>query len=332
MKISFNTLPANLRLGYNGYSNAGYGMVKALSDLGHEVPFIDDTAPVEVAFCQPNWTEWSNPDAYHIQYTPWESTELPDGWLEAFNEADEVWTPSPLIAQWYKDAGVIVPVKVYEHGISHAWNPSKEPVQTSRFTFLHHGSAPRKGAQQAVDAFMELYGDSKDHLLILKADGSTAARLRDSVGNIVGDIYSQKNIKIIERQMPEDELINLYRSVNCFIGNSQAEGFGLPAFQAIAAGVPTICTEAWAPYSDHIIPELRLPSEMIDSPWPDIHPGKVFQPSYEDLINSMKSVEENETKFTSQARANSLGLHRKYDWKSLTEEAFAPVVSRFGDV
>lgn len=317
-------------MGFNGYSNAGYGMVKSLSDLGHEVPFRDSTAAVEVAFCQPIWTEWSNPDAYKIQYTPWESTELPNGWLEAFNEADEVWTPSPLIAKWYAEAGVTVPIKVYEHGIDHAWSPSKKPVETSRFTYLHHGSADRKGSQQAVDAFLELHGDSKDHLLILKADGDTFARMKDRVGNIVGDIYEQKNIKIIGRQMPEEELINLYRSVNCFIGNSQAEGFGLPPFQSIAAGVPTICTEAWAPYSDYIIPELKLHSDMIQSPWPHIHPGMVFQPSYDDLINSMKAVEDNETKFTSQARSNSIGLHREYDWNRLTEAAFAPVVSKFG--
>lgn len=330
MKISFNTLPANLRLGFNGYSNAGYGMVTALADLGHEVPFRDSSAPVEIAFCQPVWTEWSNPEAYHIQYTPWESTELPEGWLEGFNNSDEVWTPSPLIARWYAEAGVIVPIKVYEHGINHAWSPRQTPVETSRFTYLHHGSADRKGSQQAVDAFIDLHGDSKDHLLILKADGVTHARLKDRTGSIIGDIYKQSNIKVIERQMPEDELINLYRSVNCFIGNSQAEGFGLPPFQAIAAGIPTICTEAWAPYSDYIIPELRLHSEMVNSPWPHIHPGKVFEPSYSDLINAMKAVEKDETKFTSQARANSIKLHRNYDWKRLTEEAFAPVVQRFG--
>ena len=330
MKISFNTLPANLRLGFNGYSNAGYGMVTALSELGYEVPFRDPSSPVEIAFCQPIWTEWSNPDAYHIQYTPWESTELPDGWLEAFNQADEVWTPSPLIADWYRAAGVVVPIKVYEHGIDHSWSPSKEPVKTSRFTYLHHGTAPRKGAQDAVDAFMELHGDSKNHLLILKSDGPATARIKDRAGNIIKSVYDQKNIKVIERQMPEEELINLYRSVNCFISTSYCEGFGLPAFQAIAAGIPTICTEAWAPYKDFIIPELRLSSELIDSPWEHIHPGKVFKPDYNDLLNAMVAVEENETKFTSSARANSPVLHSRYDWKTLTKEAFKDVTSRYG--
>lgn len=330
MKISFNTLPANLRLGFNGYSNAGYGMVKSLTDLGHEVPFRSSEAAVEIAFCQPNWTQWSSPDAYHIQYTPWESTELPDGWLEAFNEADEVWTPSPVVAEWYREAGVTVPVKVYEHGIDHAWSPRDSPVATSRFTFMHHGSADRKGSQLAVDAFMELYGNSKDHLLILKSDGATHARIRDKDGNITGNVYDQKNIKIIEKQMPEVDLINLYRSVNCFLSPSFGEGFGLPAFQAMAVGTPTICTEAWAPYSRFILPELSLSSEMIDSPWPHIHPGKMFEPSYEDLLRAMKSAEDNEVKFASQARANSLRIHQDYDWKKLTKAAFEPVVQQFG--
>src|SRR6476469_11222229 len=115
MKISFVTALGNLTL-TNGYGIAGFNMIKALQRLGHEVPFADDTAPVEIAFCQPDYSEWSNPDAYHIQYTPWESDELPDGWVDAFNDnCDEVWTPSPLIAKWYREAGVEKPIYVYEH-------------------------------------------------------------------------------------------------------------------------------------------------------------------------------------------------------------------------
>ena len=330
MEISFNTHASNLTLG-NGYGVAGYGMLTSLKELGHEVPFRSTTAPVEIAFCQPEWVTWSNPDAYHIQYTPWESTELPEGWLDHFNNnCDEVWTPSPLIAEWYRQAGVNKPVKVYQHGVDHVWSPRQNPVETSRFTFLHTGEpAPRKGGQMVVDAFLELYGDSKDHLLILKVDGRNTTRLKDRSGSIIGDIRNKKNIKIIDRKMPEPELINLFRSVNAMVYPSYGEGFGLIPLQSMAAGVPTICTESWAPYGDFIIPELRLASELIKSPWPHMHPGKMFQPSYNDLLNSMQYAEENETKVTSQARANALDIHKRYDWVRLTEEAFTEVVNKF---
>ena len=320
MDISFNTHPSNLSL-TNGYGVAGYGMLVALKELGHEVPFRSTTAPVEIAFCQPEWVTWSNPDAYHIQYTPWESTGLPEGWLDHFNNnCDEIWTPSPLIAQWYRAAGVVKPVKVFQHGIDHVWSPRPEPVETSMLTFLHHGEpAPRKGGQMTVDAFTELFGGSPDHLLVVKAAGRAGI-----------DTGGVKNIKVITREMTQAELINLYQSVNAVVYPSYGEGFGLIPLQAMAAGVPTICTEAWAPYSEFLIPELRLGSKLIDSPWPHIHPGMMLEPSYDDLITSMLSLEREETKHTSAARANSIDIHRSYDWKRLTEQAFEHIVERFG--
>lgn len=332
MKISFLTTPANLTI-MNGYGKAGYEMLKALQELGHETPFRDASAPVEIAFCQPEWVQWSNPDAYHIQYTPWESTELPEGWVDFFNnECDEVWTPSPLIAQWYEAAGVVNKICVYEHGIDHNWSPRQTPVETDRFTWLHMGSpAPRKHAQTAVDAFLELHAGSKDHLLVLKVDGRTEARLKDAMGNIVGDIFDEKNIKIIRTKMPEEELINLHRSVNAAFGLSSGEGFGLIPFQSMAVGLPTVINPVWAPYKDFALPDLSVSSTMIDSPWPHMHPGKMFQPEFSDVISAMQYTEANETKVSSQARANAIALHVEYDWVKLTRNAFAPVIQRFSN-
>jgi hypothetical protein len=46
------------------------------------------------------------PNKLNIAYTPWESTKTKRGWVAKFNQADEVWTTSDTIAQWYLDGGV----------------------------------------------------------------------------------------------------------------------------------------------------------------------------------------------------------------------------------
>lgn len=329
MKISFSTVNGNLTL-RNGYGLAGYNMIKSLNELGHSVPFRDPTAPVEIAFCQPGQTEWANPDAYHIQYTPWESTEVPNSWMSGFNKSDEVWTPSPLIARWFADAGVTSPIKVYEHGLDPVWSPGPSIRNNDKFVFLHHGSpAPRKGAQMAVDAFLELFGGDDRYALAIKAHGDTEARVKDREGNIIEDIYNHPQIVVLSNLMPEETLVNLYRSSDALVYPGYGEGFGLIPLQALGVGIPTICTGAWAPYEKHLIPELTLDSRMIDSPWPHMHPGKMFLPSYEGLKKSMIYAVENKEELRAEAERRSAEVHKDYNWNTLTANAFKHIVDKF---
>jgi glycosyltransferase involved in cell wall biosynthesis len=328
LKISFSTIAANARTEV-GYGQAGLNMILALQQLGHQVPFEDASAPVEIAFNQPQYTQWSNPDAYHIQYTPWESTVLPYGWVDHFNRADEVWTPSPVIAGWYKDAGVEVPIKVYEHGVNPMWTFKRRrldgPIQ-----FLHHGEpAPRKGGQMALDAFREVFGASDEAFLTIKSHGETMVRHRDREGNIRGTADSLGNVRVIRETYPDALLVNLYHNSHALVYPGYGEGFGLIPLQALATGMPTICTGAWAPYKRYLDPQLTLGSAMIDSPWQAMHPGKVFEPNYDDLLKAYRELADDYNTFAGRAFRRSFDIRTHYDWVRLTEEAFADVVAKF---
>lgn len=324
MKISYSTIPGNLRLD-NGYGVAGYGVVTALKALGHQVPFKDPTARVQIHFSQPEWYDFSD-GQYKIGYTPWESTGLPVGWLEAFNDLDELWTPSPLIASWYREAGVEVPIKVYEHGVDHIW----EPVRRRRRNVLKFLSvaepAPRKGGQMAYDAFREAFGDREDVHLTIKAFNRSTVRAHGPERN---PAMAHKNVSVITRPYELEELVFLFQSHDAFVGNSYGEGFGLPHLQALATGSMTICTEAWAPYKRFLLPELALGSKLIDSPWPHVHVGKMFEPSFDDLVNAYKAVDENYDQLAGRSFKNAFQVHKDYDWVSLTRDAFEPIVQKF---
>lgn len=332
MKISFTTVAGNLNLN-NGYGTAGYNVSSALKRLGHEVPFQDATAPVEIAFCQPTFQEWSAPKGgqYRIQYTPWESTALPDGWLEGFSKADEVWTPSPVIAQWFKEAGVKQDVHVYEHGIEKSWISAarKRTRRDGPLRFLHHGDpAVRKGSQETLDAFRTVFGNSDDVHLTFKSFGGTRVRGRDKNGNRESaDIYD--NVSIVPQELSPETLVRFYDEFDVMVYPGWGEGFGLIPLQAMATGMPTVCTEAWAPYKNFILPNLRLGSQLVDSPWGHMHPGKMFQPDVEELCQILESVYEDYDKYASDAydMVEPIALH--YDWDELTENAFDHVVQKF---
>jgi len=330
MRISYNTDLGNLNTNV-GYGVAGYNIITSLQSLGHEVPFADSTAPVEIFFCQPEYWWFSgeengNPDQYKIGYVPWESTEIPEMWWPGLKAVDEVWTTSQWCKEAFEAAGVPGPVKVFEHGLDPIWKPVRRNV-INKFKFLHIGEpAPRKGGSLTVRAFMELFEGNDQVELTLKAHSACWARYEKNGRNV--PLSSIKNINIIEGNEPEEQLLAYYMGHHAFVYPSWGEGFGFIPLQALGTGMPTICTEAWAPYKQFLSP-LGVDSTVVDSPWNDMHPGKMHEPSLEDLKEKMwlaytdyKKLQE---KFYNQAEL----VHKHYNWDRLTEEAFEPIVKKF---
>jgi glycosyltransferase involved in cell wall biosynthesis len=307
-------------------------MIVALQKLGHKVPFQSPTAPVEIFFSQPDWYEFTNSDQYHIGYTPWESTGLPAGWLEGFNNVDEVWTPSPVTAQWFKEAGVDKEIRVYEHGIEPIWRPKRRKT-SDKIRFLHHGEpAPRKAGQMALDAFRAAFGDRDDVHLTIKAHHYSTIRAFDSSGSIIGlpeNVY--KNVSVHKQEFDlELELIPLYQKSDVLVYPSFGEGFGLIPLQAMGTGAAVICTEAWAPYKRFIQPGLALGSTLGDTPWVEMHPGKLFWPDFDELVEIYRYTADNIDTLRANSYRDAFKVHEEYDWVKLTERAFAHIVDKFG--
>lgn len=322
MDISFSTIPGNLNTTI-GYGVAGFNMVRSLQKLGHRVPFADKTCKIELFFSQPDYWEWSNQFSYHIGYTPWESTQLMPGWLEEMNLAHEVWTTSEIVKRWYTAAGV-KNVKVYPHGIDPEWTPKKRTVY-DKMKFLHMGEpAPRKGGQMAFEAFRAAFGNNSDVELTIKAHRLNSTRIYQGT-SIIGAVDDYKNVRLVTQEMPQEQLISFVKQHHVMVYPSWGEGFGLIPFQAIATGMPTICTEKWAQYKDYLGP-LGIDSMLTDSPWPHVHPGKMLKPSFDDLVDKYRYAYENFDALSEQFHAQAPKLHAEYNWEKLTEEAFAHLI------
>ena len=302
-------------------------MVRSLQQLGYQVPFQDATAPVEINLGQPYLWEWSNPDAHHIGMTAWESTGIPAGWVTKMNTLDELWTPSPLIARWYQDAGVTVPVKVYEHGVDPSVWTLKRRVRGDKIKFLHIGEpAPRKHGKLAVQAFREAFGDREDVHLTIKANGYHTIREENCK---IENRY--RNVTIMKQSLDEHLLVDLVHRHHVMVYPSAGEGFGLIPLQAMVTGMPTICTSAWAPYQQYLIPNLRLSSALTDSRWPDTHPGMMFEPSRKHLVELYQLAAGNYDSFAIQAYGLAKPAIRDYDWISRTESALKHLEKKFSD-
>ena len=331
MKISYITNVGNLTLS-NGFGRAGYQIVDSLKKLGHEVPYASADASVEIAFCQPDNSDWSNPDAYHIQYTPWESTELKPGWVECFNDdsIDEVWATSPWVAEVYRNAGVTKPIFVYEHGVNVDIKPTRRR-QSSKLKFLHVGEpAPRKGGQLTVETFREVFGDRTDVSLTVKAFRRSSIRVFDEEGSILGlpqDLY--RNVKTVYNELDSSEMDRLYRQHDVLIYPSYGEGFGLIPIEAAVTGMPVICTDTWPPYEKLLPERLLVKTSLVDSPWEKTHPGQMLEPDRNSLKAALTYADENFEKLAGEAFKNAFLIKKEFDWIVQTERAFAHIVKKF---
>jgi hypothetical protein len=328
MRVSFNQSTSPNIKNTNGYGYAGNMCKKSLEALGHEVNWRDSTADIEMNFIQPEKWHWSGP--YRIGYVPWESTGFPEGWIERFNnDCDELWTPSPVIAQWMMDAGVTKPVKVYQHGVESLWSPKKRSL-SGRFQVFHHGGeALRKGANLAMAAQQRVLWEEY-----------ACINFKRSVARF--NVSGSHRMNFIPGNLPIDELVALYHRMNLMVYPSWGEGFGLTPLQAMATGMPVLITRGWAPY-EYLLEDYQLiDSELVQTSMNDfpefngfvtdehlqstMHPGKMFKPDFDDLCDKLRYQYENRHELAEKAFELAPVVHSDYDWVALTESAFSHLV------
>jgi hypothetical protein len=329
MDISYSTPVTNLKSS-NGYGHAGQKIVNSLIELGHNVSFQNSKYPVQLNFSQPPFYKLHR-NQYQISYTPWESTVIPKEWFEMINHCDEVWTTSDWCANIFEDHG-IKNVKVYPHGIDKIWTAKKREVLDT-LKFLHVGEpAPRKSGQMTVEAFAHLFGNNPRYSLTIKSSGHNTTRIYQDgkkENMILGDpsqVYN--NIFIINKDLSEQEMVDLYHDHHVLIYPTYGEGFGFIPLQALATGMPTISTYDWSHYSRYIGP-LKLNSLLTDSIWKHPHEGKMFTPNYQHLLELMTEVSLNFNQYSDYYYNQSTDIHKEYDWLRLTNNSFSHIFKKF---
>lgn len=303
----------------NGYGYATRMIMNSLTRLGYDWRPNDESADVEIWFDQPRFWKFSE-GPYKIGYHPWESTELPPGWADIMNECDEIWTPSPLIADWYtKYSGITKPVYVFEHGVDKVWAPYKRTANKP-FNFLHIGAeALRKGFRETSAAYRENFGYGSDTVMDFKLQNEGW-----------GIRSGQFGINYLNASLDLADLLKVYHEHNVFVYPSWGEGFGLTPLQAMATGMPTITVPGWAPYAQFLNPNLSVGSELSEPPrdhimyqqWKECHPGLMLKPNHDDLVKAMAYAYENYDEVVADAMDKADAIRDHYDWDRLTSEAF----------
>lgn len=187
---------------------------------------------------------------YRVGYWAWELARFPEAWMPAFDEVDEIWTPSRFVADAVA-ARTTKPVVVVPHPVK---TPNGEAeftradfdIPEDRYAFLTafdlNSFLARKNPDAAIRAFLDAFPDAgpSTPVLVVKFHGfrGRGSAFRD----LVARMYEDPRIIMIDRVLTRAEMASLQRVIDCFVSLHRSEGFGLNIAECMAAGKPVIAT------------------------------------------------------------------------------------------
>lgn len=231
------------------------------------------------------------PGKTNIAVVAWETNRIPEYWAKKLNQFDAVITFCQTSVDAFVDSGVTVPVFKIPHtfdipsysldGIDKMASPSEPDFLKDKFVFYNISQlSTKKGIDVLLRAYLtEFHGEDKNKVvLILKtyidmANRSTERqRIQAYVTGVKNalrlpaDGYPQ--IMVVSNTLTDEQIKKIHRTGDAYVCSSRAEGWCIPAFEALAYGKKLITTMwggmgEFAQVDGTAFPaELRLPTIM----------------------------------------------------------------------
>ncbi|MCP5465021.1 MAG: glycosyltransferase [Deltaproteobacteria bacterium] len=281
-----------------------------------------------------------------IVYTVFESTQIHPATLNVMKQMDQVWVPT----QWGKAtlANLGIPdsqIRVVPEGVDvSVYNPHALPFDeiTARpgLKFLTVGKwETRKNFHTLLQAFDKAFDDQAQVTLVIHAFSKVKGLANLDVEQEIKKIplkHPERILLIKADYTSNEEMARLYRSCDCYISASHAEGWGLPLLEAMACGLPVISCSYSGP-SEFLNEENSLcfkEDGLEDVFCPVFFPnkgqhGKWATVNENDLIDRMHFVQAEPHKVEALGQKAAADAAQKWNWDLAAQKAAEILKSDF---
>ena len=323
------------------------GLAGELDARGHNVhrqllkeKRLDQDAPVISQSWPPVFDAGS--DGPTVTVLHWEFGAPPREWVDEIRrKVDRVWVASDYVRDGYIEGGV--PPGIVETipcgADLEAFTPDGDAHPLPRragTTFLFVGGTTwRKGADLLIEGWRRAFAAGDDVQLVVKDFGTRGAYRNQTMGDGIKQIAASGQtapIVYLDDELPFAELPSLYRAADVAVLPYRAEGFCLPALEAMACGVPVIHngegptrefvgdTGGWA------LPAARVPLPA-DIQLPELSiPGWAHEVDPDDLAAALRTAAADRDGRRERA-ARAVDQARAYSWARYADAASASLAT-----
>ena len=276
----------------------------------------------------------------NIARTMFETTGIPDRWVQPLNQLDEVWVPGSFNIDTFSACGVprhklrSVPGGV-DSGIFHPSAPPLDLGPKKGFTFLSNFVfTDRKGWDLLLTAYFTEFKPEEDVSLLIKTYGDEAS-IRERIRRFIQQHFSLQRLprhSVIVGRLHSSLLPGLYTACDAFVLPSRGEAWGLPLIEAMACGLPTIGTR-WSGNLEYMNDEN---SYLIDLEGLEDVPGDIdtpvlvgrqwARPSVEHLRQLLRHVFEHRDEARARGQQGRADICRQWTWEQAAEIARAELL------
>jgi glycosyltransferase involved in cell wall biosynthesis len=274
-----------------------------------------------------------------IVWAMFESDRLPTRYMNFLHtDVDFVWVPS----RWGRDVLIangiapervdIVPLGVDANSFHPYLRRSYDPAQP--FRFLAVGKfEKRKAYYELLQAFSEAFGNHPGIQLVIKADYFLDLESKQRTLSEMVASFGMSNVTLLSGIWSKEQLLGLYSSCDAFVFPSRAEGWGLPAIEAVASGLPIISTF----YSGHTeflqaaessLFKISTTLQPIDDPeyqryWPSDSGdyGRWAEPLVSSIAEGLTVMRQRHSEFAEAARDSSSRVRESFSWNAAANKA-----------